>query len=137
MHTFPIRVYYSDTDCGGIVYHGRYLDFAEHARTELLRTVAEQVGLDGSQTALIQKDNLAFVVRSITVEYEKPGKLDDLLSIQTEIIEHKRVSIIFRQTVYRNEEVLCTLLVRVASINTQTMRPMPMPSWFVPAVQAL
>jgi acyl-CoA thioester hydrolase len=130
MHRFPVRVYYSDTDCGGIVYHGRYLDFAEHARTELLREVAQSRNLEGSQTLLLKQDNLAFVVKSITVDYQKPAYLDDLLEVRTEIEQQKRFSIIFRQTVYRQEEIICTLLVKVASINTLSLRPVAMPDYF-------
>lgn len=127
MHSFNIRVYYSDTDCGGIVYHARYLDFAEHARTELLREVAQKQGLDGSQSSMIDLGKMAFVVKSITVDYQKPGRLDDLLEVTTEIESEKRFSITFIQTVKRGDEVLCVLKVRVASINTETLRPTPLP----------
>ncbi len=135
MYSFPIRVYYSDTDCGGIVYHARYLDFAEHARTEMLREVAAKHGLEGSQSSLTATLKLAFVVKSITVDYEKPALLDDLLEVRTELESSKRFSMVFRQTVLRSDEVLCTLLVRVAAINSETLRPMPMPAWFIPALQ--
>ncbi len=137
MHSFKTRVYYSDTDCGGIVYHARYLDFAEHARTELLRKVAQKQGLDGSQSSMIDLGKMAFVVKSITVDYQKPSRLDDLLEVTTEIESEKRFSITFIQTVKRESEVLCVLKVRVASINTETLRPTPLPSWFAPAVQSL
>ncbi len=130
MHRFPVRVYYSDTDCGGIVYHGRYLDFAEHARTELLREVARSRNLEGSQTLLLKQDNLAFVVKSITVDYQKPAYLDDLLEVETEIEQQKRFSLTFRQTIWREQELLCVLLVKVASINTLSLRPIPMPDYF-------
>ncbi|NCC65457.1 MAG: YbgC/FadM family acyl-CoA thioesterase, partial [Spirochaetia bacterium] len=123
-------VYYSDTDCGGIVYHGRYLDFAEHARTELLREVARSRNLEGSQTLLLKQDNLAFVVKSITVDYQKPAYLDDLLEVETEIEQQKRFSLTFRQTIWREQEILCVLLVKVASINTLSLRPIPMPDYF-------
>ena len=136
MHTFPIRVYYSDTDCGGIVYHGRYLDFAEHARTEMLREIAQQHGLNGSQTSLMEAEGLAFVVKSITVDYQSPARLDDLLEVQTEFESAKRFSIVFRQTVLREGQALCVLLVRVAAINALTHRPMPFPAWFVPAFES-
>ncbi|MGD9927664.1 MAG: YbgC/FadM family acyl-CoA thioesterase [Sphaerochaeta sp.] len=137
MHSFKIRVYYSDTDCGGIVYHARYLDFAEHARTELLREVAQRQGIDGSQISMIELGKMAFVVKSITVDYQRPGRLDDLLEVCTEIESEKRFSITFIQTVKRGDEVLCVLKVRVASINTETLRPTPLPTWFTQAVQAL
>ncbi len=137
MHRFPVRVYYSDTDCGGIVYHSRYLDFVEHARTEMLRELGQAHGLSGSQTSLMEQEGLAFVVKSITVDYQKPAHLDDLLEVQTEVEHAKRFSLVFRQTVVRASEVLCVLLVQVASINVQTHRPMPMPSWLVGACETV
>ncbi len=137
MHTFKIRVYYSDTDCGGIVYHARYLDFAEHARTELLREVSLKRGLSGSQSSMLELNKMAFVVKSISVDYQRPGRLDDLLEVRTEIESEKRFSLTFSQTVARGDEVLCVLKVRVASINTETLRPMPMPSWFAEEVRLL
>lgn len=137
MHHFPVRVYYSDTDCGGIVYHGRYLDFAEHARTELLREASRLVGLDGSQANLSQIDKIAFVVKSITIDYQSPARLDDLLDVKTEIEQQKRFSITFRQTVLREDTVLCVLLVKVASINTETLRPTPMPESLSSSMQLL
>jgi acyl-CoA thioester hydrolase len=136
MFCFQVRVYYSDTDCGGIVYHGRYLDFAEHARTELLRLVATSAN-DGSQSRLMETENLAFVVKSINIDYAKPGKLDDLLVVETSVIEAKHFSITFLQTVKRQDETLCTLQVKVASINMKTLRPVVLPSWLVPAFNAL
>ncbi|WP_320127410.1 YbgC/FadM family acyl-CoA thioesterase [uncultured Sphaerochaeta sp.] len=136
MFRFPIRVYYSDTDCGGIVYHGRYLDFAEHARTELLRLVAK-TGDEGSQSRLLETQDLAFVVKSIAIDYQKPGKLDDQLFVETSVLEAKHFSLTFLQTVLRGEETLCSMQVRVASINTKTLRPVVLPPWLLPAVQAL
>lgn len=133
MHRFPIRVYYSDTDCGGIVYHGRYLDFAEHARTELLRELGQKQGLSGSHTSLLDSEGLVLVVKSISVDYQSPAHLDDLLEVQTALESAKRFSIVFRQTVFRDGQSLCVLLVKVASINMQTHRPMPLPAWFAPA----
>ena len=137
MHRHTLRVYYSDTDCGGIVYHGRYLDFAEHARTELLREVAQKSGINGSQSHLSESLKLAFVVKSITVDYLKPGRLDDLLEVRTQIEQEKRFSITFRQTVYRDEDILCVLLVKVASIDTLSLRPTPIPSWLSGAMRQL
>ncbi|AEV28600.1 acyl-CoA thioester hydrolase, YbgC/YbaW family [Sphaerochaeta pleomorpha str. Grapes] len=136
MFCHQIRVYYSDTDCGGIVYHGRYLDFAEHARTELLRVVASSAE-DGSQSRLMETENLAFVVKSINIDYAKPGKLDDLLVVETSVIEAKHFSLTFLQIVKRGEETLCTLKVKVASINLKTLRPVALPPWLVPAFEAL
>jgi len=136
MHRFTLRVYYSDTDCGGIVYHARYLDFVEHARTELLRDIGIATKQTGSHRALMEQE-MALVVKSANIDYQSPAYLDDLLTIETEIEASKRFSIIFRQTVKREGQTLCVVLVKVAAIDTATMRPKPMPEWFVPAFSEL
>ncbi len=137
MHTFTLRVYYSHTDCGGIVYHARYLDFVEHARTELLRDIGIATNQKGSHRELMEQEKMALVVKSATIDYQRPAFLDDLLTVETEIAESKRFSIVFRQTVKRDGETLCVVLVKVAAIDTTTMRPKLMPEWFVPAFNTL
>ena len=77
---YPVRVYFSDTDAGGIVYHARYLDFAEHARTELLRTIASEEAI---QNRLLS-DRIGFVVKALSIEYHLPAYLDDLLEVENE-----------------------------------------------------
>ncbi|HKL58692.1 MAG TPA: tol-pal system-associated acyl-CoA thioesterase [Sphaerochaeta sp.] len=136
MHSFTVRVYYSDTDCGGIVYHARYLDFVEHARTELLREIGAATKQTGSHSALMEQ-KMVLVVKSANIDYQRPAYLDDLLTVETEIESAKRFSIVFRQTVKREGETLCVVLVKVAAIDSSTMRPKPMPEWFVPAFNAL
>lgn len=148
---FPIRVYFSDTDAGGIVYHARYLDFAEHARTELFRKAceiasspdfsgsgvigaSEAVGV--SQQELLAQD-YAFVVKSIAIDYQRPGQLDDLLEVETVIEESKRFSMTFFQKVLRDDEVLAELHVRVASISKSSHRPLPIPQWLLAVVKDL
>ncbi len=126
MHSFKVRVYYSDTDCGGIVYHARYLDFVEHARTEWLRDIGVATGQAGAHRTLMEQ-NIAMVVKSVNADYQRPAYLDDLLTVETEIETSKRFSLVFRQTVKREGETLCVVLVKVAAIDTITMRPKPMP----------
>lgn len=137
MHSFKARVYYSDTDCGGIVYHARYLDFAEHARTEMLRQIADSVQINGSQNALIEEMKLIFVVKGIEIDYIKPARMDDLLEVRTTVEGVKRFSMVFRQVVMRGEEELSVLLVRVASIHAETHRPIPLPDWFTSLAQEM
>lgn len=120
-HHLPVRVYYSDTDAEGIVYHSHYLDMAEHGRTELLRC------LGGHQKKMMEENKIAFVVKSIFVDYKKPGLMDDLLVVSTSIAKCERFTIVFRQEIYRDEELLSTLDVKVGSISTETGRPSPMP----------
>ncbi len=121
IHYLPVRVYYSDTDAGGIVYHARYLDMAEHARTEMVRT------LGGSQHNLMVETGTAFVVRSLDISYHRPARLDDELMVATTVKQYKAVYLVFDQKIYRNEELIAELEVKAASISLQTGRPVPQP----------
>ncbi len=123
--TYTQRVYFSDTDAQGIVYHAAYLDFAEHARTELARELGTS-GLDGDR---------ALVVRSINISYEKPAVLDDLLTVYTTVRDLGRVSMTFEQIIRRGEETVATLLVKVASIDIRTKRPLRLDEELVKALQ--
>ncbi len=123
--TYTQRVYFSDTDAQGIVYHAAYLDFAEHARTELARELGTS-GLDGDR---------ALVVRSINISYEKPAVLDDLLTVYTTVRDLGRVSMTFEQIIRRGEETVATLLVKVASIDIRTKRPLRIDEELVKALQ--
>lgn len=126
--SYNVRVYFSDTDAGGIVYHARYLDFAEHARTEALRAV-----FAGSQNELLKSDT-AFVVKSINISYEKPGYLDDELKVETVVSEAKRFSCIFTQTVKRGEDVLAVIETKVACISVSRKRPQVIPPEVISAL---
>ena len=107
IHSFPIRVYYEDTVAGGIVYHSQYLNFAERARTELVR----EMGI--SQRALLEAgEGTAFAVRSATLDFLRPAKLDDLLRVETEVTALGGASVEFRQTIKREGDA--TELVRIA-----------------------
>jgi acyl-CoA thioester hydrolase len=117
----PIRVYYEDTDAGGVVYHANYLKFLERARTEMLRAK----GIE--QSALRIKDEVIFVLRSVKIDYLKSAKFDDLLTVSSEITQKKKVSLVFEQTISCNEIVLCTATVYVACVDSQTMRPKLIP----------
>jgi acyl-CoA thioester hydrolase len=121
VHHLPIRVYYSDTDAGGIIYHSRYLDMAEHGRTELLRL------LGGHQKEIIEAQQIGFVVKSIHIDYKSPGKLDDLLHVKTTVDKCERVTVIFHQEICRGDEILSVLNVKVCSVSMDSMRPVPMP----------
>ena len=106
-HCFPVRVYYGDTDAGGIVYHSNYLTFAERARTELVR----ELGI--SQRAMLEEGGgTAFAVRSARLDFLKPAKLDDLLRVETEVTALGGASIEMRQIIKRDRDA--TELVRIA-----------------------
>ena len=127
-YKFNCRVYFSDTDAGGIVYHARYLDFAEHARTEALRSVSSS-----SQNELLSSD-IAFVVKSINISYEKPGYLDDLITVETSLKEAKKFSAIFLQEVKRGDDILALLEVKGAAISLSKKRPVLIPEEIINAL---
>ncbi|MGH4038902.1 MAG: YbgC/FadM family acyl-CoA thioesterase [Sphaerochaeta sp.] len=114
---FDVRVYFSDTDCEGIVYHGKYLDFAEHARSEMIKEVVDQVDL--------LNNHVGFVVKEINIVYDKPGFLNDDLVVKTKLISNKKFSVTLSQIVYRGEEALCNLTVKIGCINLDSKRILP------------
>lgn len=126
-HRYQKRIYYCDTDAGGIVYHARYLEFAEHARTELLREVR-------TQTSLPQQ---LYVVKSLKAVYHSPAYLDDLLEIETTLAQAKRYSLTFLQRVFREAEELVTLEIRVAAIDPKTKQIASFDPAFAKAVERL
>lgn len=129
MH-FPIRVYYEDTDAGGVVYHANYICFFERARTEFLR----QGGF--SQQALLA-ENFAFVVKTLTIDYKLPARLDDLLSVQTTVKAVKKATIIFEQNLFKADICLCSAEVTVASVDLIKMKPKAIPQAILDALQAV
>ena len=118
---FPVRIYYEYTDAGGVVYHARYLHFFERARTEYLRT------LDFSQQMLLNERNVAFVVKTMTIDYCLPARLDDWLVVETKISEVRGAAILFTQQLKRDELILCTAAVKVASVDLSKMKPVALP----------
>ena len=109
------RVYFSDTDAGGRVYHARYLDWAEHARTEMLRAIIPSF----SQQSLSELD-FGFVVKSINIEYLKPGKLDDEILVKTKVVSSGSVSVLLEQKIEADGSILAVMKVKVAFINLKT-----------------
>ncbi len=118
----PVRVYYEDTDVGGVVYYANYLKFAERARTEALRTL----GID--QSDLMAQERVAFAVRECHAEYLKPAHLDDHLMIETRVARMGGASLTMAQRVRRADEVLVEMTVRLACMNVDTGTPVRLPS---------
>ncbi|GEP03355.1 tol-pal system-associated acyl-CoA thioesterase [Methylobacterium oxalidis] len=111
-HALPVRVYYEDTDFSGFVYHASYLRFMERGRTELLR------GLAGDQSDLHRDaDGLVFVVRRMEIDYLKPARMDDALTVLTGTRELRGASMHLMQTVCRGEEILVRAEVVVACVR--------------------
>ena len=115
------RIYYEDTDSGGVVYYANYLKYLERARTELLRE------LGFAQRQLAEETGLAFAVRSLAVEYLKPAKLDDLIEVVTTIEDLGRAQVTFAQSIRRAEETLITATVRVACLDLVKGKATAMP----------
>jgi acyl-CoA thioester hydrolase len=111
VHRIRIRVYYEDTDAAGIVYHAAYLEFAERARTEMLRCL----GLDHG--TLRARFGLMFTVRRCVVDYRAPARLDDLLEIRTRLVRLGGASLDLEQLVLRAPELLTRLDVRLALLG--------------------
>ena len=108
---WPARVYFEDTDAGGVVYYANYLRYLERARTEWLRAM----GFD--QQRLLQDTGLGFAVRSVTAEYLKPARLDDELQVVSGIKMLGRAQIVFDQRIERGEHTLLTATVRIACMD--------------------
>jgi acyl-CoA thioester hydrolase len=122
------RVYWEDTDGGGVVYYANYLKFMERARTEWLRTLGH------SQMELAQIHGFVFAVVEVKVNYRRPARLDDELLVSCVPVPEGRASLRFRQTVTRADAtVLADGEVRVACVDAKTFRPRPLPDFVRPA----
>ena len=125
-HLQPVRVYYEDTDFSGVVYHASYLRFMERGRTNYLRL------LGADQRALFEQveqeaPGFAFVVRSMTIDFRKPARMDDVLEIVTAPLEVKGASVMLHQQVTRGDETLVEATVQVAFVSGGRARPIPKP----------
>jgi len=119
--TWPVRVYYEDTDLGGVVYYANYLKFMERARTEWLRALGFE------QTALAREHGVVFVVSKLTIDYLRPAAFDDELAVTVELERLGAGQIILKQRVSRGAEPLAAARVRLGCVNTATFRPVKIP----------
>ena len=119
-HNISVRVYFEDTDAGGVVYHTSFLRFAERARTELLRSF----GI--SHQSLKEKEGIIIAVRSCNAEYIKPAKLDDTLEITSESIIPEATGLRLSQTIRRGKEILVSIGVRLVCVN-ESGKPVRLP----------
>ena len=126
LFTWPIRVYWEDTDGGGIVYYANYLKFMERARTEWLRAV-------GFEQGPLQEQGLIFVIVDTQVEFKRPARYGDALTVTARVTEHSRATLRFTQEVFRGGtigdggELLVTGAIRVACLDTQSFKPKGLP----------
>jgi acyl-CoA thioester hydrolase len=122
VHHWPIRIYYEDTDSGGLVYHSNYLKFLERARTEWLRD------FEIDQKALKDNLNLMFVVHEIDIKFTRPAVFNDEIEVQTKLEKLGSVKIELEQKIFRSSELLIESRVVVASVNSISMKPMRIPN---------
>jgi acyl-CoA thioester hydrolase len=121
--SWPVRVYWEDTDASGVVYHASYLRFLERARSEHLRAL-------GIEQERLRTDNsVAFVVRDMTIGFVKPARLDDVLTVTVVLVERRNASLVFEQQILHAAErsVLVEARVRAACIDAASFRPRPIP----------
>ncbi len=121
LHQLPVRIYFEDTDSGGIVYYANYLKYAERARTELLRFL----GIESRQ--MMHEFGLGLAVRRCHAEYLKPAVLDDQVMVQTELQKVGRASIELRQVVIRSGDELVQISVKLGCIKFANGRPVALP----------
>ncbi len=119
---FPVRVYWEDTDAGGIVFYANYLKFFERARTEWLRAL----GLE--QQALRAQTGGMFVVSETQVKYHRPAQLDDLLRVTARLAEPGRASLVIAQEAWRDGVLLCEGTIRIGWVEAERLRPARIPS---------
>jgi acyl-CoA thioester hydrolase len=119
--SWTVRVYYEDTDAGGIVFYANYLKFFERARTEWLRA------LDIGQQALLEEQGAMFVVKNVTIDYHAPAKLDDVLILSLWIEKLGRASVQFVQQASCGASLLASARVKVACVDYKNLKPRPLP----------
>lgn len=118
---WPVRVYYEDTDAGGVVFYANYLKFLERARTEYLRNLGHELDLLAAEAGII------FAVRRVEIEYLKPALFNQLLQVSAEITQIKKVSLEFLQQITHDDQLLVTSTVRVACLDVKTLKPKAIP----------
>lgn len=119
--SLPVRVYFQDTDAGGVVYHANYLNFMERARTEWLRAYGH------SNTGLMREFGMVFVMRSVKLDYLKPALLDDALDVTAQIKDIGRSRLTLLQTVRRGDELLTEAEVHLVCVSLESFKPVSVP----------
>lgn len=120
MNTLNIRIYYEDTDAGGVVYHANYLKYMERGRTEALRSLGFE------QRQLKQDEDMVFALTRTDLHYKRPAQLDDLLTVKSELLLAKGAKMVFKQRIYRGDTLLVDADITLACIST-TGRPKRIP----------
>jgi acyl-CoA thioester hydrolase len=119
--SWPTRVYWEDTDAGGVVYHAQYLAFLERARTEWLRALGH------GQERMREAHDLVFAVRAMRIDFRKPARLDDALEVSVALRQCRHASLALAQAIHRDGELLLDAEVRVAALSARGFRPRAIP----------
>lgn len=120
---WPARVYIEDTDAGGIVFYVNYLKFMERARTELLRSI-------GFEHYIRSEEDFMFVVADAQIRYRKPALMDDQIFITAQVVEMTRATVLFKQTVERDGDILAEGHIKIACVTRSSMKPRAHPERF-------
>jgi len=126
----PLRIYYEDTDAGGVVYYANYLKFMERARTEWLRSLGFE------QDELSREPGVIFAVRAVRVDYLKPARFNDSLEVTVALGRVGSASLVFAQAVRRPAEVLCSGEIKIACLDVRRFSPQPIPPTVLSRVNA-
>ncbi|MDH5536447.1 MAG: tol-pal system-associated acyl-CoA thioesterase [Betaproteobacteria bacterium] len=119
--SWPVRVYYEDTDAGGVVYYANYLKFLERARTEWLRALGFE------QNELAERLNVVFVVRALAIDYHRPSLFNDRLQVTVELAKVGASQVVVAQRVLRAEDLLAAAEVKLACVSAATLKPVRIP----------
>ena len=120
-YSFPVRVYFENTDAGGVVYHGEYLKFLERARTEWLR----HLGFDHQWLA--RNHRVVFIVTAIAIDFHKPARLDDTLAVSVQLESLGKARCVFAQEIRREDDLLVKAKVTVACVTGDQFKPVEVP----------
>lgn len=125
--THPLRVYYEDTDAGGMVYHANYINFCERARTEWLRDLGFE------QDQLKTDEGIIFVVAHLEIDFKMPARFNQLLNVSVELVKARRVTLILQQEIrcQQDNSLCCKVQVKIACVSSTTYKPKPIPTRIV------
>ena len=129
--SWPARVYWEDTDAGGVVYHARYLAFMERARSEWMRA------LGWDQGVLRDRDDQVFVVRAMDIDFRAPARLDDQLQVSVRLLECRGASFSVGQRIERDGALLVEARVRIAALRASDFKPRPIPDALLTELKSL
>lgn len=128
--TLPVRVYYEDTDAGGVVYYANYMKFFERGRTECLREINVE------QDILLAR-NIAFMVKKVEMDCIQAARFNQLLSVKTEVESYRKASLVFKQQIFNeNEELLCQASTLIACVNLLKMKPTAIPTEIIEVISS-